>query len=35
VLSQSVVCWGNELDMGNAHNHDVTPFVVIGGGGGT
>jgi hypothetical protein len=33
-LSQSIVCWGNELDMGNAHNHDDTPFVIIGGGGG-
>jgi hypothetical protein len=35
VLSQSVVCWGNELDMGNAHNHDDTPFILIGGGGGS
>jgi hypothetical protein len=34
LLSQSVICWGNELDMGNAHNHDDTPFLLIGGGGG-
>jgi len=31
LLDQSVVCWGNELDMGAAHNHDDTPFVLIGG----
>jgi len=29
-----VICWGNELDMGAAHNHDDTPFVLIGGGNG-
>jgi hypothetical protein len=34
MLSQSVICWGNELDMGQAHNHDDTPFVLVGGGGG-
>jgi hypothetical protein len=34
LLSQTVICWGSELDMGNAHNHDNTPFVLIGGGGG-
>lgn len=34
LLSQSVVCWGSELDMGASHNHDDTPFVLIGGGGG-
>jgi uncharacterized protein DUF1552 len=34
LLSQSVICWGNELDMGAAHNHDSTPFVLVGGGGG-
>ncbi len=34
LLAQSVICWGNELDMGAAHNHDSTPFVLIGGGGG-
>ena len=31
LLDQSVICWGNELDMGAAHNHDDTPFVLIGG----
>src|SRR3954468_7609460 len=31
LLDQSVLCWGNELDMGAAHNHDDTPFVLIGG----
>jgi hypothetical protein len=35
LLSQSVVCWGSELDMGAAHNHDDTPFVLIGSGGGS
>jgi hypothetical protein len=34
LLAQSVICWGTELDMGNYHNHDNTPFVLIGGGGG-
>ena len=34
LLSQAVICWGNELDMGAAHNHDDTPFVLIGGGAG-
>jgi hypothetical protein len=34
LLSQSVICWGNELDMGAAHNHDDTPFVLIGSAGG-
>jgi hypothetical protein len=34
LLDQTVMCWGSELDMGNAHNHDDTPFVLIGGGGG-
>jgi hypothetical protein len=34
LLDQTVVCWGTELDMGAAHNHDNTPFVLIGGGGG-
>jgi uncharacterized protein DUF1552 len=34
LLGQSVICWGSELDMGSAHNHDDTPFVLIGGGGG-
>lgn len=34
LLDQSVICWGSEIDMGAAHNHDDTPFVLIGGGGG-
>jgi hypothetical protein len=34
LLGQSVICWGNELDLGAAHNHDDTPFVLIGGAGG-
>jgi hypothetical protein len=34
LLDQTVICWGSEIDMGNAHNHDNTPFVLIGGGGG-
>jgi len=33
LLDQTVICWGSELDMGAAHNHDNTPFVLIGGGG--
>src|SRR4029079_10479278 len=31
MLDETVICWGNELDMGAAHNHDDTPFVLIGG----
>jgi hypothetical protein len=31
MLDQTVICWGNELDMGAAHNHDDTPFLLIGG----
>jgi len=31
LLDQSVICWSNELDMGAAHNHDDTPFVLVGG----
>ena len=31
LLDQSVICWGNELDMGAAHNHDNTPFLLVGG----
>ncbi len=34
LLDQTVICWGSELDMGAAHNHDNTPFVLVGGGGG-
>jgi uncharacterized protein DUF1552 len=31
LLDQSVICWGSELDMGAAHNHDDTPFLLVGG----
>lgn len=34
LLDQSVICWGSELDMGAAHTHDDTPFVLIGSCGG-
>jgi hypothetical protein len=34
LLDQTVICWGSEIDMGAAHNHDDTPFVLIGGAGG-
>ena len=34
LLDQTLICWGSELDMGNAHNHDDTPFLLIGKGGG-
>ncbi len=34
LLDNSVMCWGSEIDMGLAHNHDDTPFVLIGGAGG-
>jgi hypothetical protein len=34
LLDQTVICWGSELDMGAAHNHDDTPFVLIGSAGG-
>jgi hypothetical protein len=34
LLDNSVICWGSEIDMGFAHNHDDTPFVLIGGAGG-
>jgi hypothetical protein len=34
LLDNTVVCWGSEIDMGFAHNHDDTPFVLIGGAGG-
>jgi hypothetical protein len=34
LLDQTVICWGSELDMGASHNHDDTPFVLIGKGGG-
>ena len=31
VLDLTMICWGSELDMGAYHNHDDTPFVIIGG----
>jgi hypothetical protein len=31
LLDQSVICWSSELDMGAAHNHDNTPFLLVGG----
>jgi hypothetical protein len=34
LLDQTVICWGSELDMGAAHNHDNTPFVLVGSAGG-
>ncbi len=34
LLDQTVICWGSELDMGAAHTHDNTPFVLVGGAGG-
>jgi hypothetical protein len=33
LLDYTVICWGSELDMGAYHNHDDTPFVLIGGAG--
>ena len=34
LLDQCVICWGNELDHGQMHDHDNTPFVTIGSAGG-
>jgi hypothetical protein len=34
LLDQTVICWGSELDMGAAHTHDNTPFVLVGSAGG-
>lgn len=34
LLDQSAIVWGTEVDLGAAHDHDDTPFVVIGGCGG-
>jgi hypothetical protein len=34
LLDQTLICWGSEIDMGNAHNHDDTPFVLVGAAGG-
>jgi hypothetical protein len=31
MLDLTVICWGSELDMGAFHNHDDTPFLLIGG----
>jgi hypothetical protein len=31
MLGQTIICWGSELDMGQAHNHDDTPFLIVGG----
>jgi hypothetical protein len=31
LLDQTIICCGSELDMGAAHNHDDTPFLLIGG----
>jgi hypothetical protein len=34
LLDQTVICWGSEIDIGSIHNHNGTPFVLVGGGGG-
>jgi hypothetical protein len=34
LLDQTVICWGSEVAIGAAHNHDSAPFLLIGGGGG-
>lgn len=34
LLDQTVICWGSEIAIGAAHNHNAAPFVLIGGGGG-
>jgi len=34
LLDQSAIVWGTEVDVGAAHDHDDTPFVMIGGCGG-
>lgn len=34
LLQQSVIVWGNELNLGAAHDHDDTPFTLIGSCGG-
>jgi len=31
LLKSSLLCWGNELDNGNSHNHSNMPLVLIGG----
>ncbi|MFZ5897289.1 MAG: DUF1552 domain-containing protein [Myxococcota bacterium] len=34
LLEQTVICWGSEIDIGALHNHNMSPFVLLGGGGG-
>jgi hypothetical protein len=34
LLDQCIICWGNELDNGNNHDHYAMPFLLIGGGNG-
>jgi hypothetical protein len=34
LLDQTVICWGSEIDIGSIHNHNMSPFVLLGGGGG-
>jgi hypothetical protein len=34
LLDQTVICWGSEVALGAAHNHDFAPFLLVGGGGG-
>jgi hypothetical protein len=34
LLDQTVICWGSEIAIGAAHNHDFSPFILVGGGGG-
>lgn len=34
LLDQCTICWGNELDNGNSHNHHNMPFTLLGGGAG-
>ena len=35
LLDNTVVCWGNELSVGNTHSRDDMPFVIAGRGGGS
>jgi hypothetical protein len=34
LLDQTVICWGSEVALGAAHNHNAAPFILVGGGGG-
>ncbi len=34
LLDRSVICWSSEIDIGAAHNHNASPFLLLGGGGG-